>query len=255
MSVINDSFSPLSTNINVNDTVLWTWPSGSDDHNVTSTSSPKQAWTASPTENGPISFSVMFTNAGSYPYECTVHASVGMRATVTVVAAPTPPSLAITNPASGAVFSAPANVSIKTGVTNGSSAVTSVQFYTNNISLGTVASAPFNFIANNLATGSYALTAVATAGAITATSPVVNISVVTPVTVALSNSAAASSTNFQFSYAANVGLSYVVQVSSNLTGTWASLVTNVAASNPVVFVDPHATNNAGYYRVGLLPNP
>ncbi|MGO8765386.1 MAG: Ig-like domain-containing protein [Limisphaerales bacterium] len=166
-----------------------------------------------------------------------------------------PPTLAITNPVTGAVFAAPASVTIHAAVTNGSSAVTNVQFYSGNIPLGSAPAAPFNFTANNLGAGSDSLTAVATAGGITATSPAVNINVVTPVTVSLSNSAVMASTNFQFSYAANVGLSYVVQISTNLSGVWVSLMTNVAASNPVVFVDPQATNNSAFYRVGLLPNP
>jgi hypothetical protein len=29
----------------------------------------------------------------------------------------------------------------------------------------------------------------------------------------------------------------------------------VALSNPVVFVDIHATNKSGFYRVGRMPNP
>jgi hypothetical protein len=53
-----------------------------------------------------------------------------------------------------------------------------------------------------------------------------------------------------------VGLSYIVQLSTNLALTnWITLVTNVAASNPVVFVDNHTTNTPGFYRVGRLPNP
>jgi hypothetical protein len=39
------------------------------------------------------------------------------------------------------------------------------------------------------------------------------------------------------------------------TANWVTLVTNTAASNPVVFVDNHATNSSGFYRVGRLPNP
>ena len=84
----------------------------------------------------------------------------------------------------------------------------------------------------------------------------ISITVVTPVTVSLVSPATSSSTNFQFSYAANVGLSYVIQRSANLApANWITLVTNTAASNPVVFVDIHATNSPNFYRVGRLPNP
>jgi len=250
----SDTFSPGTTNINVNDTVIWTW-TGSD-HNVTSTNTPA-AWVASPTENPPFSFTNTFTNAGTFGYECTIHVAEHMFGAIVVSAVATPPTLAITNPVSGAVFSAPANVKLLTSVTNGSSSVSSVQFYTNNVPLLTpISTAPFNLTASNLLAGSYALKAVATAGGIMGTSAVVNISVVVPVTVLLSNSTFSSPANFHFSYPANVGLSYVVQTSTNLAlANWISLATNVAASNPVVFVDSNATNNAGYYRVGRLPNP
>jgi hypothetical protein len=258
------------------------------------------------------------------------------------VASP-PPTIGITNPASGAVFVTPANVSI---MTTNSGAITNVQFFTNSVLLGTVLTAPFN-LTNNLPAGAYALKAVATAGGISATSAVVNItvdtpptvnvisptnnttlsapanvtiqatasdsdgsvtnlqllvgstvltsagsaplsgmtnnlaagsytfsaiasdnlgvkntnsisiSVVTPVTNTISGvTATASSTNFQFSYQANVGLSYVVQRSTNLGSTnWLALFTNTATSGTVIFTDNNATNDSGYYRVGRLPNP
>lgn len=263
---------------------------------------------------------------------------------------PTVPPV-ITSPSGGAVFGAPANVTIQASVAaNVPIAFTNVQFYTNNVLLGSVSAQPFNFTANNLAAGAYSLTAVEIAGGIATTSAAVNITVGSPLTVTITNPAAGavfsapanltvdatasdsigtvtgveflisagggtliisnitaspyvavtndigannytltaiasdndgfSSTNsilisvvtplpvslgspvvigpanFEFNYAANVGLSYAVQVSTNLTlGNWVSLATNVAASNPVVFVDTNATNNGGYYRVGLLPNP
>ena len=72
----------------------------------------------------------------------------------------------------------------------------------------------------------------------------------------LSDTAQTYYTNFQFSYSTDVGLSYIVQRSTNLApANWITLVTNVAASNPATFVDNHATNGPGFYRVGRLPNP
>ena len=43
VSVGNDFFSPAATSINVGDQVIWTWSSGSEQHNVVSTSS-SSAW-------------------------------------------------------------------------------------------------------------------------------------------------------------------------------------------------------------------
>lgn len=204
----------------------------------------------------PFSFTANNLGAGSYALTA-VEVAAGNFTTSSIVnftvTAPIAVGIGITNPAAGETFSAPANVAIQTALTNGAS-VTNVQFYAGTTSLGSATNTPFDFT-NTFGAGSYLLTAVATAGGINTTSGAVGISVVTPVPVTLGNSSAVSSTNFEFSYPANVGLSYVVQLSTNLTGSWVSLVTNVAASNPVVFVDPNATNSAGYYRVGLLPNP
>jgi hypothetical protein len=177
------------------------------------------------------------------------------RSTPAVVAPPTP-TISITNPAGSAVFAAPANVIIAANAAVSSGSVTNVQFFTNNVAFGSLQSAPFTLTAGNLAAGAYAFTAAATAAGISATSAVVNISVVTPVTVSLGAPVKSAANNFQFSYPANVGLTYVVQHATNLaTANWIPLVTNIAASNPVVFVDLSATNTPGFYRVGRLPNP
>jgi hypothetical protein len=169
--------------------------------------------------------------------------------------APTP-TVSITSPATNAVFAAPANVNITASASVSGGTVTNVQFFANNVSIGSVTAAPFTLTANDLSAGAYNLTAAATAAGISATSSVVNISVVTPVAVALSNSTAFSGTNFQFTYSANAGLSYVIQRATSLAPPdWVPIATNVAASNPTNFLDTQATNNPAYYRVGLLPNP
>jgi len=347
VSVVNNSFSPASVTANVGDTVLWTWPSGSFSHNVTSTSS-TPAWTPSATENGPVTFSHTFTAAGSYPYECTIHAACcGMVGSVTINAAPkVPPTVAIINPTAGAVFRAPANVTLQATASSSDATITSVQFLNGSTVLATVTSAPYTTTTGNLAAGNYTLSAVATDSVLlkstnsvsiivdappvvaisspvngtvfsspanvtiqaTASSPgggsVTNVqflvgstvisnrqvtpfvatasnlttgnytlaaiasdnfgvqttnsvatSVVTPVSTVIS-ALQSSPGRFQFSYAANAGLSYVVQKSTNLTSSvWVPLATNQAAANPVIFVDTLATNSPAFYRVDRLPNP
>ncbi|HSY18330.1 MAG TPA: Ig-like domain-containing protein [Candidatus Acidoferrales bacterium] len=187
-------------------------------------------------------------NGGTFTYE---------RSTPAVVVPPPPtPSISITNPAGGTVFAAPATVNIGANATVSSGTVTNVQLFTNNVSFLSLQSPPFLFTANNLAAGAYALTAAATAAGISATSAAVNISVVTPVTVSLGGTVKSSATNFQFSYPANVGLTYVIERATSLAPTnWVRLATNTAASNPVIFMDFVATNTPGFYRVGRLPNP
>jgi plastocyanin len=113
---------PATTNINVNDQVIWSW-SGSG-HSTTSGTNgvhgddngvPSGSWDSG-VNNAPHSFTNIFTSAGNFSYYCSIHFGSGMTGAV-VVAASLPPTVAITSPASGAVFAAPANVQILAGVT------------------------------------------------------------------------------------------------------------------------------------------
>jgi len=162
------------------------------------------------------------------------------------------PAVTITNPANGMVFAAPAKVKIGAVAAVAGGTVTNVQFFANLVSLGSMRTAPFG-VTTNLAAGQYALTAVETAGGISVTSLVENISVVVPVAVALS-SPRISGSQFAFDYTANPGLQYVVQNSSNLVN-WLPLVTNVPTDNPVHFTNSFPSNGTQFYRVGLMPNP
>jgi hypothetical protein len=167
-------------------------------------------------------------------------------------APPVTPTVTITNPAAGAVFAAPANVTIAASATVSPGTVTNVQFFTNNVFLASDTTAPFSVI-RTLPVGTYALKAVATAAGISSTSAVVNVSVVTPVTVTLSGSQVQSG-QFSFNYTANQGLSYFVQRSSNFVN-WTSLGTNMASGSLVPFSESFSPSGAKFYRVGRLPNP
>jgi hypothetical protein len=59
---------------------------------------------------------------------------------------------------------------------------------------------------------------------------------------------------FIFSYGAEAGFSYVVQVSTNLF-SWVSLVTNTAIGSPVLFTNALDPTGSQFYRVGRMPNP
>lgn len=206
--------------------------------------------------NAPFSLTASNLTAGAYAFTA-VATAAGISATSAVVniTVDAPPVITITNPASGAVFSAPANLTIKASASDSDGTVTNVQFLIGAVVLTNATTSPYVATTNNVGTNSYMLSAIAFDNKGVKSTNSLSISVVTPVTVAMTNSVTVASTNFQFSYAANVGLSYVIQFSTNLAANWISLVTNVAASNPVVFVDTHATNGSGYYRVGRLPNP
>jgi chitinase len=254
-------FSPTNVTISVNDSVIWTW--AGNNHSTTSGTNgvvgddngvPGGSWDSG-VFSTPHSFTNTFTSAGIYSYYCTVHHGTGMTGQVFVASSALPPTLAITQPLNGAVFAAPANVAIQAAVTNGSGTVTGVQFLAGTTLLANVTTPPFSTTANNLAAGSYTLTAIAQDNNNLFATNAVNISVVTPVTVGLTNVFKLSGgTNFQFSYSANVGLNYVVLRSTDFI-SWVPLATNLAGSNPVVFTDLTATNSLNFYRVGLLPNP
>jgi hypothetical protein len=189
---------------------------------------------------------IMFTSfggsAGGFSYDRSTPAS-------TVIA----PSVTITNPADGTVLAAPANVSAAADASVAGGTVTNVEFFLNDNSIGSAQAAPFAVLANNLAPAAYRLTAVATAGGSSATSSVVNITVVAPVTVSNSTPVVANG-QFSFDYSANPGLSYVVQKSANLLD-WIPIATNTAATNPQHFTDTFVPGSTLFYRVGRLPNP
>jgi plastocyanin len=259
VNIDGDSFSPSLVTIHVGDTI--TWSGLANNHNVTGTTAQDLDQFCGASLNSfdtESNCSQTFMTAGTFPYECTIHANCcGMTGVVTVVAATPTPTVSITNPASAATFTAPASVSISASAAVSSGTVTNVAFFgkTNNVtaSLGAAHSAPFTITAANLAAGSYALTAVATAAGISATSAVVNITVVTPVAVSNSVPGIAGG-QFSFDYTANPGLTYVVEISSNLLN-WLPIGTNVASNNPVIFTDSSGLGAQRFYQVVRQPNP
>jgi hypothetical protein len=171
---------------------------------------------------------------------------------ITVVT-PTSVSVSIANPLNGAVFTAPAKVSIVADATVTGGTVTNVSFFNGASPLGSVTTPPFVLTFSNLTAGAYSLTAVATASGISSTSSIVDITVVTPTAISLS---APVITNGLFSFSCNVdpGLKYLVESSSDLF-QWIPVVTNVASSNPMLFSTDISTNVNRYFRVSRLAIP
>jgi plastocyanin len=250
-----DHFAPIVTNINVNDQVIWTWAAGNHSSTSGTNGAASGLWNSTVL---PINskFTNTFNSAGTFAYYCSVHYTLGMTGAVIVAAANLPPTVSITNPASGTVFAAPANVNIQASASDSDGTVTNVQFRVGANVVTNKATAPFFGVTNNLAVGSYTLFAIASDNnGATATNQVA-INVVTPVSVQLSAPQPVPPGEFRFSYTANAGLSYIVQRSTNLLSpNWATLVTNMAGSGSINFTDLNATFNPGFYRVGRLPNP
>jgi plastocyanin len=244
-------FTPATTNIAVNDRVIWNWAG----NNHSTTSDTNGLWD-SLVNNSPHFFTNTFTSAGTFPYHCTIHVNSGMKGTIIVAAANLPPAVTITNPASGTVFAAPANVTLQASASDSDGAVTNVQFLVGANVVINKAAAPFSAITNNLVAGSYTLFAIASDNSGAKTTNQVAISVVDAVSVLLSAPQPVPPGKFRLSFTANTGLSYIVQRSTNLAASnWTTLVTNTAASSLINFTDLNATFNPGFYRVGRLPNP
>ncbi len=89
-----------------------------------------------------------------------------------------PPSVALTSPASGATFTAPASITINATASDADGTVTRVEFFQGATRLGEDTSSPYSFTWSGVAAGNYSLMARATdnSGA-TATSGAVNITV------------------------------------------------------------------------------
>jgi len=243
------AFFPAVTNILTGDRVIWVWNNTVNQHSTTDTG----LWDSG-LHPAPQSFTNTFNSTGTFNYFCSLHSGFGMTGKVIVSAPPQPPSLAITNPLAGAVFATPASVTIQVAVTNGSSAVTNVQFLLGGSLLTNKTAAPFSVTASNLAVNSYVLLAIAADGNGLKATNTASISVVTPIAVNLTAPASIPPMSFQFSYSANAGLRYVVERSTNFAN-WLALATNTAPAGLVNFLDTNALWNPAFYRVVRLPNP
>ena len=92
-----------------------------------------------------------------------------------------PPFVALTNPPSGAQFTAPATVSLAASASDSDGTVTNVAFYRGNTLLGSDASSPFEFVWTGVPAGTYSLTAVASDNSgLSSTSAPVSLTVAPP---------------------------------------------------------------------------
>src|ERR1035438_1415822 len=83
-------FTPATTNIAVNDRVIWNWAG----NNHSTTSDTNGLWD-SLVNNSPHSFTNTFTSPGIFPYHCTIHGSLGMKGTILVASPNVPPTVSI----------------------------------------------------------------------------------------------------------------------------------------------------------------
>jgi len=127
----------------------------------------------------PYNFSWTSVSAGTYVLSAKATDSGGATvmsntANITVNPPNQLPAVSLTAPTNGQVFSAPANITLTASASDADGMVTKVQFFQGTTLIGEDTSAPFSFPWNNVAAGSYSLTAKAfdNAGATTTSAAV-----------------------------------------------------------------------------------
>jgi plastocyanin len=233
-------FSPDPVNIIAGQSVTW-MDDGTGPYQIISDTG---AWAEFSTPGG-----ILFTQSGTYGY----HDDVGDFGTV-YVSPNLPPSVTITNPATNAVFSAPATFAFSADASDpDADGLSDVQFYVGTNLVDDVFSSPFATTVTNLSLGTYVLTAIAydNLGA-TATNQI-TIYVQNPSITLTGLMIVTGSFRFDVS-GLTIGKTNVIQVSTNLgTATsWASLATNVANSTSISFTNA-AVLSPRFFRLLQLP--
>jgi plastocyanin len=203
----------------------------------------------------PYTFAISNLASGSYTFTAIASDNLGAKATNSVsIVVNDLPLVAVTNPATGTVLSAPATLTLGASASDSDGSVTNVQFLQGATVLANRPNAPYTVTVSNLVTSIYTFSAIAADNRNGKATNSISVSVVTPVAVMLSAPQRPSPGSFQFNYSANTGLRYVIERSSDLS-VWTSIGTNVAASSLESWLDTNALTSPGFYRVGRLPNP
>ena len=204
----------------------------------------------------PYTFTWTAVPAGSYTLTAKATDNLGATTTsaavrITVSAANIPPTVAITNPTNNASFTAGANITLQADATDSDGSVAKVEYFEATTLLGSATTAPYTVTWTNVAVGTYSLTATATdnSGA-TATSSAVNISVLTGTNspVALLDLAIQGS-SFNFSFATQSGVSYLVQFTESLEPINWQVLTNFSGNGATRSLTDTATAVQRFYRV------
>ena len=164
--------------------------------------------------------------------------------------------VALTLPANGSSYPAPATINLAASVTTNGNAINAVQFICNTTNLlAQVTSAPYAFAWTNVAAGGYSLLArVIFNGTASndSSAVVITVSNAVPVVPVIAGGAAAfTGGSFKLGGTGGAGQTYILLTASSLVApVWTPVATNVADTNGVFnFTDPGATNRQQFYRV------
>ncbi|MFN6945729.1 MAG: endo-1,4-beta-xylanase [Cytophagaceae bacterium] len=131
--------------------------------------------------------SIQTTQAGNYIATFTNAGGCSSTNTFVVTVNPLPvnqpPTVSLTGPANNATFTAPAIITLTATASDADGSVSSVAFFNGNTLLGTDATAPYSFTWNNVAAGTYTITARATDNSGATTTSAARTVIVNPVVV------------------------------------------------------------------------
>jgi len=258
-------FNPTNVSIFQGDTIIWTnraTTSHDSTQGAASTPDSQRLWKSPnlPALTGNYRFT--FTNAGFFPYVCLQHIALNPQQTgsVTVVGGNLPPSVTMTAPTGGSRHPAPPNFVASATASDLDGIVTNVFFTATTASIGTVnlgsdAIAPYSIQVTNLPPASYQFRAVALDDAgVSSTSAVVNVLIATPVPLQLT-SPTRNGAQFEFDMPTTTGLSYVVEESLGLEGSWTGVATNAGNGSNIKVTRPFDTSSPTQrlYRAFIQP--
>lgn len=152
-------FTPTNLTVAPGDSVTWI-NKGFQPHDSTDLGG---NWASPLLYNDEEFFLYTFNQAGRFPYICLSHIGDFPQQTglVVVASANLPPSVRITSPANGAMFTAPASFTINADASDSDGSVTNVQFFLNGSPVGTSPGPTFGASVSGLASNTYTITAVA----------------------------------------------------------------------------------------------
>jgi glucose/arabinose dehydrogenase len=196
-------------------------------------------------------YTFVWTNVVAGTYQLTAQAadnlSVTSTSSVVTVVVDQPPSVTLTNPASGMVFISPTNIALGAAAADLDGTVASVEFFADTNRLGAATSAPFVICWTNAPAGIHSLTARATDDlGITAASAPVSITVLPP-----NVTAHYSDGQLVISWP-DTGLEYILQMTTDLTPPvqWAPAPETPVHLDGQVNVTISTTNEQRFYRLG-----
>ena len=163
----------------------------------------------------------------------------------------TPPALSpvVTSPANGAMFTAPATITIGATASSSTGPVTKVDFYAGNALIGTATASPFTFTWANVPSGIYALTAVAT----DKTGPTASAAITITVQGASSGTGGSTGTGGGTGSPGPVGSG---SGSPGSGGTTSPGSTTIAPSSDCTIPDPFVSVGGGHcVNGGWIPGP